>query len=104
MDAGDDRQGRVGQDHRQQTWLLVLGSHRRRPGWADHDESSSRTARADEPLNETRDKEDQITYKSLWVHAKRHYDLAGIAAYWTSRINKELRNALGDNSYRTTIK
>jgi hypothetical protein len=56
-----------------------------------------------EPLNETRDKEDQITYKSLWVHAKRHYDLAGIAAYWTSRIDKELRNALGDNSYRTTI-
>jgi hypothetical protein len=34
-----------------------------------------------EPLNEARDKRDRITYDSLWVHAKRHYDLAGIAAY-----------------------
>ena len=30
-----------------------------------------------------------------WVHAKRHYDLAGIAAYWRARMDKELRNALG---------
>jgi hypothetical protein len=29
-----------------------------------------------EPLNEGRDKRDRITYDSLWVHAKRYYDLA----------------------------
>jgi hypothetical protein len=48
-----------------------------------------------EPLNEGRDKRDRITYDSLWVHAKRHYDLAGITAYWRARMDKELRNALG---------
>lgn len=54
-----------------------------------------------EPLNERRDNRDRITYDSLWVHAKRHYDLAGIAAYWRARMDKELRNALGDNGCRT---
>ena len=29
------------------------------------------------PLNEGRDKRDRITYDSLWIHAKRHYDLSG---------------------------
>ena len=48
-----------------------------------------------EPLNEGRDKRDRITYDSLWVHAKRHYDLAGITAYWRARMYKELMNALG---------
>jgi hypothetical protein len=48
-----------------------------------------------EPLHEGRDKRDVITYNSLWIHAKRHYDLAGIAAYWRARMDKELRNALG---------
>jgi hypothetical protein len=33
----------------------------------------------------------------LWVHAKRHYDLAGIVAYWRARMYKEFRNALADN-------
>ena len=41
-----------------------------------------------EPLNEGRDKRDRITYDSLWIHAKRHYDLAGIAAYWRARMHK----------------
>jgi hypothetical protein len=54
-----------------------------------------------EPLNEGRDKRDRITYDSLWVHAKRHYDRAGIAAYWTARMDKELKNALGDKGCRT---
>ena len=44
-----------------------------------------------EPLNDGRDKRDQITYDSLWVHAKRHYDLAGIAAYWRTRMSKEFK-------------
>ena len=47
-----------------------------------------------EPLNEARDKWDRITYDSLWIHAKRHYDLAGVAAYWRTRTYKEFRTAL----------
>ena len=35
-----------------------------------------------EPLNEGRDERDRITYASLWVHARRHYDLAGLTAPW----------------------
>jgi len=34
-------------------------------------------------------------YDSLRVHAKRHYDLAGITAHWRAQMHKELRNALG---------
>ena len=44
-----------------------------------------------EPLNEGRDERHRITYDSLWVHAKRHYDLAGIAAYWRTRMSKEFK-------------
>jgi hypothetical protein len=40
-------------------------------------------------------KRDQISYHSLWVHTKRHYNLAGRVAYWRTRMSKELRNALG---------
>ena len=47
-----------------------------------------------EPLNKGRDKRDRITYDSLWVHAKRHYDDAATTAYWRARMHKELRNAL----------
>ena len=47
-----------------------------------------------EPLNKGRDKRDRITYDSLWVHAKRHYDDAAITAYWRARMHKELMNAL----------
>jgi hypothetical protein len=47
-----------------------------------------------EPLNQGRPERDRITYDSLWVHAKRHYDFAGIAAYWGARLDTELRNAL----------
>jgi len=36
-----------------------------------------------EPMKKGRDKTDRITYDRLWVHAKRHYDLAGITAYWS---------------------
>ena len=50
-----------------------------------------------EPLNKGRDKKDRITYDSLRVHAKRHYDLAGLMAYWRARMRKELMNALGNN-------
>jgi hypothetical protein len=46
------------------------------------------------PLNEGRDNRDRITYDSLWVHAKRHYDLAGTAAYWRTRMSKEFKDAL----------
>src|SRR4029077_14029919 len=49
-----------------------------------------------EPLNEGRDERYRITYDTLWIHAKRHYDLAGVAAYWGARLVKEIRNALRD--------
>ncbi len=48
-----------------------------------------------DPLNEGRDKKDCITYDSLWVHAKRHYDTAGKAAYLRAWMDKELRKVLG---------
>jgi hypothetical protein len=55
--------------------------------------------RALEPINEVRDDRDRITYSSLWVHAKRHYDLDGVQAYWTAwfprEIHRQLRKALG---------
>jgi hypothetical protein len=38
---------------------------------------------------------DRITYDSLMVHAKRHYDLAATTAYWRARMHKELMKALG---------
>ena len=44
-----------------------------------------------EPLNEGRDERDRITYDSLWIHAKRRYDLAGTAAYWRTRMSKEFK-------------
>jgi hypothetical protein len=43
------------------------------------------------PLNEGCDTRDRITYDSLWVHAKRHYDLAGIVAYRRTRTAKEFK-------------
>ena len=46
------------------------------------------------PLNEGRDKRHRITYDSLWVHAKRHYDLAGTAAYWRTQMYKKFKKAL----------
>lgn len=42
-----------------------------------------------------KDKGDRITYESLWIHAKRHYDISGVAAYWRTRMVNEFRNALG---------
>jgi hypothetical protein len=53
-----------------------------------------------EPLNEGRDERYRITYDSLWVHAKRHYDVAGKAAYWGARLVKEIKNALLDSGGR----
>jgi hypothetical protein len=50
-----------------------------------------------EPLNEGRDEKDRITYDSLWVHAKRHYDIEGVVDYWTARFPRELRKALRES-------
>ena len=44
-----------------------------------------------EPLNEGRDNRDRITYNSLWIHFQRHYSVAGITAYWRTRMSKEFR-------------
>jgi hypothetical protein len=46
-------------------------------------------------VNHGRDKADLITLASLRVHAKRHYDLAGVVAHWAAQIDKKLRSALG---------
>ena len=47
-----------------------------------------------EPINEGRDEGDRITYCSLWVHAKRHYDLNGVQAYWRSWFPREIHRQL----------
>jgi hypothetical protein len=50
-----------------------------------------------EPFNNVRDKRDRITYDSLWVHANRHYGLAGIASYWRSgRAIRDVLDALSE--------
>jgi hypothetical protein len=56
--------------------------------------------RAVEPINGGWD---PITYHNVRVHAKRHYDLAGIAAYWSRRTEKEVRNFLKDSRGRNTV-
>jgi hypothetical protein len=48
-----------------------------------------------EPLNEGRDTRERITYDSLWVHAKRHYNLAWTVADCRAWMAKELRKVLG---------
>jgi hypothetical protein len=58
------------------------------------------------PLNEGRDTRRRITYDSLWVHAKRHYDVAGIAAYRSTRRTRSSgssRRPCGDDGCRTPI-
>jgi hypothetical protein len=45
-------------------------------------------------LYQESDEGDQISYASLWVHAKRHYDLAGVAEYQRGQMVKQLRYAL----------
>jgi hypothetical protein len=47
-----------------------------------------------EHLNEGCDERDRITYDSLWVHAKRHYELDGLEAYWSAQMHRKLKNAL----------
>jgi hypothetical protein len=54
-----------------------------------------------EPLNEGHDEGDRITYSSLWIHAKRHYRIAAVAAYWRTQMVKELTSAL--RGVRTAI-
>ena len=52
-----------------------------------------------EPVNEGRSKTERVTYDSLWVHSKRHYDIqTPAAAIWRAiKLDRELRHALGDN-------
>ena len=67
--------------------IIVEGGKWHRISYAD-------ILRGLEPLNEVRDERDRITYDSLWIHAKRHRDVAGVAAYWAARMNREFRSAL----------
>ena len=59
--------------------------------WQSHRITYAEILRDLAPINEGRDKRDRITYDSLWVHAKRHYDLAGQVAYRRTRTPKEFR-------------
>jgi hypothetical protein len=63
-------------------------------GGKTHQITLSDIMRAIEPLNQGRDPRDRLTYGSLWVHSRRHYDVEGVAGYWSARMHKELRNAL----------
>jgi hypothetical protein len=46
------------------------------------------------PVNEGREERDRISYSSLWIHAKRHYDTAAMADYWERWFYRELGKAL----------
>jgi hypothetical protein len=48
-----------------------------------------------QPINEGRDRRDQITYSCLWIHAKRHHDPDAVAAYQMAKLLKELRKTVG---------
>ena len=73
------------------------------PGGKTRKISLAEILRSLEPLNEGSDRSDQITYDSLWVHAQRHYEVAGAAAYWAARIRREFRDALGAKDCRKPI-
>ena len=49
-----------------------------------------------EPINRGRAEGDRISYSSLRIHAKRHYELAGVVAYWSTWMDKQLRDLCGD--------
>ena len=50
-----------------------------------------------EPVNEGRSKNRRVTYSSLRVHSRRHYDIqTPAAAIWTGiKLDQALTNALG---------
>ena len=59
-----------------------------------------RVPRSLEPLDESRDQRDQITYDNLSVHGKRHYDFAATAACRSTLMAKEFKEfkeSLRDN-------
>ncbi len=62
-----------------------------RTGGKTHRITLTEILRSLEPLSEGRDERHRITYDSLWIHAKRHYDLAGTAAYWSARMSNEFK-------------
>jgi hypothetical protein len=68
-----------------------------------HRVTYSDVLRALEPFNGFCGDWETVTYNNLWVHAQRHYDLRGIATYWSRRTEKEVRNFLKDNRCRNTV-
>jgi hypothetical protein len=48
-----------------------------------------------EPLNARRPLKDRITYDSLWVHAKRHYDLKGLVDHLAMQVKQEFDAIFG---------
>ena len=65
-----------------------------REGRKTHRVTLSEILRSLKPLNAGRDKRDQITYDSLWIHAKRHYDFTATAAYRRTLMAKEFKESL----------
>jgi hypothetical protein len=59
--------------------------------------------RALEPLNKTRDERERVSYDSLWVHARRHHDVAAVGAYLMAKMLKELVKTLGSSKVRTKL-
>jgi hypothetical protein len=57
-----------------------------------------------EPANEGREERDRITYDSLWIHSRRHYDTAAMIDYWEKRFYQELRNTMRGSGRRTCRK
>lgn len=55
------------------------------------------------PINESRHGRSPITYSALWVHAKRHHEIAGKVAYWAARIRREFWDALGAKGCRKPV-
>jgi len=74
--------------------ILVGGNRRRRVNYGDILAMLG-------PANEGREERDRITYSSLWIHAKRHYDTAAMVDYWETRFYQELRNAMRGSGRRT---
>lgn len=52
-------------------------------------------------INKNRDRSNQITYSSLWVHARRHHDVAAVAAYQWRKMFADLVKSLGSSKVPT---
>jgi hypothetical protein len=52
-------------------------------------------------VNEDRGQKDRITYDCLWVHARRHHDVAAVGAYLSAHMVEMFVKALGSSKVPT---